>query len=174
METTTQPVLMILKTRDVKIPTRGTSTSSGIDFFIPEDLENLALTPIGNTFMETQQLVWNGFEIIPWMGVLIPTGIKTIIRPGFDLVFDNKSGIATKKGLVIGAKVIDSDYRGEIHIHLINTSNEKQYVYRGDKVAQAILRQVSLDFPLEIFEEQFKMFADTERGEGGFGSTGTK
>ncbi len=57
METTAQPVLMILKTRDVKMPARGTSTSSGIDFFIPEDLESLALTPIGNTFMETQQLV---------------------------------------------------------------------------------------------------------------------
>lgn len=89
-------------------------------------------------------------------------------------MFENKSGIAVKKGLVIGAKVIDADYRGEIHIHLINTSSFDQTVSLGDKVAQAILREVYLHDPKEITEDEFNEENNTERGEGGFGSTGTK
>lgn len=163
--------LKILKVRDVKTPNRGTKHSSGIDFFIPSDLENVQTTPSEgngeNTLLYIS--VVEGKIVIPaGKGILIPSGIKTIIAPCFDLVFENKSGVAVKKGLIIGAKVIDADYRGEIHIHLINTSSFDQTVSLGDKVAQAILREVYLVDPLEITEEEFNEENDTERGEGGF------
>lgn len=167
--------LKILKVREVKTPNRGTIHSSGIDFFIPSDLEIIHMTPSEGSNENTLLEVIEWEIIIPagkW--VLIPSGIKTIIAPCFDLVFENKSGVAVKKGLVIGAKVIDADYRGEIHIHLINTSNHDQSVSLGDKVAQAILREVYLTDPLEITEEEFNEENNTERGEWGFGSTGTK
>ncbi len=166
-------VLSILKIRDVKTPERGTASSSGIDFFVPNNLEWVEVTPKTNP--QNCRFEKDGsFKIHPGEGLLIPTGIKTVIQPGYDLVFDNKSGVAVKKGLVVGANVVDSDYRGECHIHVINTSKEVQTISAGDKIVQAIVRKVILDLPEEISEEDFNALSNTERGEGGFGSTWTK
>ncbi|MDD3302242.1 MAG: hypothetical protein PHN31_01705 [Candidatus Gracilibacteria bacterium] len=166
-------IVRYIRIRDVKNPQRGTLDSSGIDFFIPNDLERVKETPNDVDRIERFcEVVCGSISIQPGRGILIPTGIKTIIKSGYDMVFDNKSGIAVKKGLIIGAKVIDADYRGEIHIHLINSSDYVQFVKLGDKVAQAIIREVVLDDLEEIEENEFDLEDDTERGEGGFGSTG--
>ncbi|HMS90639.1 MAG TPA: hypothetical protein PKC87_00240 [Candidatus Absconditabacterales bacterium] len=164
--------MYIIKTREVKTPERGTELSSGIDFFIPTDLTEITVTPTETVIHDKKTIIDSEITIDPGCGALIPTGIKMIIEPGFDLVFDNKSGVASKKGLIIGAKVVDSDYRGEVHIHLINTTNSVQKLKLGEKVAQAIIRPVVLVSPQIITNEDFEKACNTERGEGGFGSTG--
>jgi dUTP pyrophosphatase len=140
------------KVRNVKSPSRGTPGSAGIDFFVPEDLY---------------------FDISPSKSSLIPTGIKVNIPDGFALIAFNKSGVALKKGLIVGACVIDSDYQGEIHMHVINTTSEHVHIESGEKLVQFLLIPVSHTDPQEVNLD--KLYErSTVRGSGGFGSTGLK
>lgn len=164
-----------IKCRDVKNPIRWFETSSWIDFFIPNDLTAVKLTPqISWSFM--MRMFDNDWHILlaPWEWLLIPSWIKTIIKSWYDLVFENKSWISTKQWLIIWAKVVDSEYRWEIHLYLINTSNTFTYIKLWQKVAQWILRKVELYNPKEISDEEFKKNEETERWEWGFGSTWEK
>lgn len=165
--------LKFLKTRDVQNPCRAYFDDSGIDFFVPNDLQKIQITPTKNNGLRNsaEDKDGNYFVVFPWEGLLIPTGIKLVIPTGFDMVFDNKSWIASKFGLVIGAKVIDASYRWEVHVHLINTGSLPQKVYQGQKIAQGILREVILWQPEEISQNYFTAEEDTMRGQGGFGST---
>ena len=164
--------IKFLKIRNVKNPTRANSSDSGIDFFIPNDLTEVQVTP--STFYGKEEVENWFITILPWTWVLIPTWIKTIIEEGYDLVFENKSGVSVKYWLVIWAKVVDSSYRWEVHIHLINTSKEVIKVELWQKVAQGVIRKVENDIPEEISEEEFKKFENTDRGSWGFGSTWEK
>lgn len=146
--------LKFIKTREVKSPVRGHETDAGIDFFIPEDFENKILAP--------------GED------VLIPSGIKVVVPKGFALIFKEKSGVATKKKLTIGACVVDSDYRGEVHLHLFNNGLDEVFLEAGDKITQGIIFPIALGTPTEVSEEEYSTYDNTERGEGGFGSTGVK
>ncbi|CAB4219234.1 Dut dUTPase [uncultured Caudovirales phage] len=144
--------MKISRIRDVKIPTRGTPKSAGIDFFVPNDYPELILLP-GNS-------------------ALIPTGIKADIPTGYMLTAFNKSGVATKQLLIKGAEVCDEDYQGEIHIHVINVGTTDQLITPGQKLIQFVLVPVFYDIIEDVpFEELYS--ETTERGEGGFGSTGT-
>ncbi len=103
-----------------------------------------------------------------------------------DLYVENKSGVATKKGLDVGACEIDPNYQGEIHLSLTNTSKEDVRIYEDDKITQLVPRvyvtdeaqiftDVAIDSDTGVSEEQFwEGFKYNNRGEGGFGSTGTK
>jgi dUTP pyrophosphatase len=144
-------LLKVSKVRDVKDPQRGTPGSAGIDLFIPNDYAGVAIAPQGS--------------------VLIPSGIKAKVPDGYALVAMNKSGVATKLGLVVGACVVDSDYQGEIHIHMINVSNRCVNLEPGQKIVQFLLLPVehcgiSIVPPEQLFD------STTTRGAGGFGSTG--
>jgi len=141
--------MKILKTRDVKTPSRGTSESAGIDFYVPNDFEDVVLQP-GES-------------------VLIPSGIKAQVPRGNALIAFNKSGVATKQGLMVGACVVDEDYEGIIHLHMTNTSNKEQLIKSGQKLVQFILLPVNYSEVQEVHELQSR---NTERGSGGFGSTG--
>jgi dUTP pyrophosphatase len=141
--------MKILKTRDVKTPSRGTSESAGIDFYVPNDFEDVVLQP-GES-------------------VLIPSGIKAQVPRGNALIAFNKSGVATKQGLMVGACVVDEDYEGIIHLHMTNTSNKEQLIKAGQKLVQFILLPVNYSEVREVHELQSR---NTERGSGGFGSTG--
>ncbi len=145
--------MRISKVRSVKTPGRGTPLSAGIDFYVPDDFEERVVSPSES--------------------ILIPSGIKVQVPKGYALVAFNKSGVAVKKSLVIGACLIDEDYQGEIHIHLINSGYEQQQVNPGDKVAQFVLVPVNYagieEVPLGCLYDEV-----TERGDGGFGSTGTR
>lgn len=141
--------MKISKCRAVKTPSRGTSQSAGIDFYVPEDFTTSVLQP-GES-------------------VLIPSGIKVQVPNGYMLTAFNKSGVATKQGLSIGACVVDEDYEGEIHLHLINTSNFNTLIEPGKKIAQFILIPVNYE-NVEVVEELESR--NTQRGAGGFGSTG--
>ena len=160
--------LRITKIRKVRTPEYGTSSSAGIDFFVPEDLQR-------------------NLYIGPKSDILIPSGIKADIPDGYMLVFKNKSGIATSQGamlcagkkpkatqpvssLIIGACVVDSDYQGEMHIHLINVGCQEVHIKPGMKIAQAVLVPVEHANIIEVLEED--LFSEvSERGEGAFGST---
>ena len=79
-----------------------------------------------------------------------------------------------KKGLMVGACVVDSDYQGEIHLHLINASNKTVTILPGDKLVQFLLVPVN-HCEVEVVENHEDLFdRETTRGSGGFGSTGTR
>lgn len=165
------------KVRDVKSPVRGTAQAAGIDFFVP-NYSPLFLVDLikKNPFVKCSIEDDTMYIVIPANGrVLIPSGIKTFMNPDTALIGANKSGVASKKGLVFGAHVIDSDYSGEIHINVINTSNEDVIVTCGEKLIQFIHTPVLLSPLEEVDKETYdKLHDKSERGEGGFGSTGTK
>lgn len=85
-------------------------------------------------------------------------------------IFFNKSSIG-QKGIVVGAQVVDSDYRGEIHLNVLNTSHENYVIKPGQKLTQMILQEFQKHSLLEVPEDIFDQF-QTIRGAGGFGSTG--
>lgn len=100
---------------------------------------------------------------------LIPTGIAISIPKNTVAVLSARSGLSYKKGITAanGIGVIDSDYRGEIFFSAINLSNEAYTVEPGDRVAQLMLMPV---YTMSLLEAD--TLDETERGEGGFGSTG--
>lgn len=106
----------------------------------------------------------------PGESVLVPSGVRAQIPEGYMLTAFNKSGIATKKGLVVGAQVCDEDYEGEIHLHLFNVSDASTVIEPGMKLTQFILVPVLYE-DVEVVDEL--PLRNTERGTGAFGSTGT-
>lgn len=144
--------MKIVKVRNVKTPTRGTSLSAGLDFYIPEDFK-------------TKQ-VW------PGEGIDILTGIKARIPQGCALIMFNKSGVATKHQLQVGACVVDEDYQGEIHLHVMNVGKGVVILKPGMKLVQGLVMPVFY-VGVEVLESEDELFPQlTERGQGGFGSTG--
>lgn len=147
--------MKLAKIRNVKTPTRGTIGSAGIDFFVPDDYPN-SLCKIG-----------------PGDRFFIPSGIKANVPEGYALIAFNKSGVALKKGLMVGACVVDSDYQGEIHLHLVNTSDQPVTIEAGDKLTQFLLVPVN-HCPVDVVDVDELFCEETTRGTGGFGSTGVK
>jgi len=147
--------MKFLKVRDVKSPNRGTPQSAGIDLFVPNDFESKTLTP--------------------GQSVLIPSGLKVNIPENHVFISFNKSGVATKKNLTVGACVIDEDYQGEIHIHLTNVGTEPTTINPGDKIIQCLLMPIVYE-SVDMVENEESLWEgkSTQRGEGGFGSTGIK
>lgn len=144
--------MKIVKVRNVKTPTRGTRLSAGLDFYIPEDFE-------------TKQ-VWPGESIN------VPSGIRARVPRRCALIMFNKSGIATKYQLQVGACVVDEDYQGEIHLHVMNVGKEVVILKPGMKLVQGLVMPVFY-VGVEVLESGDELFPQsTERGQGGFGSTG--
>ncbi len=108
-----------------------------------------------------------------WGASLIPSGIKADVPQGHALIAFNKSGVAVKKNLYVGASVVDEDYQGEIHINLTNVGREEVEINPGEKIIQFILLPVFYDTIEEVELENLYAGATT-RGEGGFGSTGVE
>ena len=109
--------------------------------------------------------------ILPNQSRLISTQIAIEIPQGYVGLIYARSGLATKKGLAPANKVgvIDSDYRGELLVCLHNHSNEPQTVLSGERIAQLVITPyLTCDFA------ESNELSDTARGQGGFGSTGTK
>jgi dUTP pyrophosphatase len=106
-------------------------------------------------------------EIAPMSRVQIPIGIAIEIPEGFVGLIWDKSGLSHKNGLKTLGGVIDSGYRGEVKVGLINLSSEVYLLEKGHKVAQMIIQKKETCEIVEVDE-----LSDTSRGEGGFGSTG--
>lgn len=100
---------------------------------------------------------------------IIPTGLFLEIPNGYEIQVRARSGMSIKHGITLinGVGTIDSDYRGELGIPVVNLSNEEYEIKSGDKVAQIILAKYEhLEFKLE------ESLEETERSDGGFGHTG--
>jgi len=153
--------LKVFKIRkNAKLPTRVYQTDAGMDlYYCPDGKRARALED-------------EGFAINTRESVLIPTGIKINIPYGFMLEVKNKSGIAFKRQLLVGACVIDPGYAGEVYVNLHNIGLKTQYLQPGDKIAQAVLVPI-IHCGIEEVPE-YKLSTNTERGEGGFGSTGDR
>ena len=102
---------------------------------------------------------------------LIPTGLAVSIPPGYEAQIRPRSGLALRHGIgmVNSPGTIDSDYRGEIGIILINWGAEPFMVRRGDRIAQMVITRVFRADLVEVND-----LDDTRRGQGGFGHTGTR
>jgi len=167
--------LIFTKTRNVKNPYRANPTDAGIDFFIPEYSEEFANEIIDKS-MSKISITETSIIMKPGDNILIPLGIKVIVKDGESLVAFNKSGIGAKKGLGHIAEVIDRCYEGEVHLNMINLSNEVQEIGFGQKAIQFIQLKISQDQPKEVSNQDYYDLCkiehtQSERGEGGFGST---
>lgn len=107
----------------------------------------------------------------PLERALVPTGIYIELPKGFEAQVRPRSGLAIKKGITVlnSPGTIDSDYRGEIGVILINLSNEEYVINDGDRIAQMVIAKHET-----ISWENVEILENTLRGEGGFGHTGEK
>lgn len=103
----------------------------------------------------------------PGCSATIPTGLKVSFPRGHYLRVAPRSGLAVKHGINVHAGVIDSDYRGEINVCLINHGAKMMEIKPGDRIAQIILEKCWMGIPERVFD-----LDKTERGQSGFGSTG--
>jgi dUTP pyrophosphatase len=106
-------------------------------------------------------------EIAPGGRAAVPTGVRLQIPPGHVGLVWPRSGLAVRHGIDTMAGVIDSDYRGEVRVVLVNHGEEPFRVARGDRIAQLLVQRVDRAVFAAV-----PAVDDTSRGEGGFGSTG--
>lgn len=116
------------------------------------------------------------YFLLPSLGrVNIPSGIYCQMQEnGRALIACNKSGIASKHGIIFGAQVVDFEYQGEIHINVINTSSEVVRIYEGQKLIQFLETPIFTSEIEEVEKLQELYKGATSRAAGGFGSTDKK
>jgi dUTP pyrophosphatase len=102
---------------------------------------------------------------------MFPTGLTVAIPPGFEIQVRPRSGLAAKRGVTVinTPGTIDSDYRGEIGVVLVNLSNEHAHIEPGERIAQLVVAKVE-----RARFELVESLDETSRGAGGYGSTGTR
>ncbi len=132
--------------QDIRLPSYAHPGDAGLDFFAPYDV-----------------------EIPPRGDVLINTCLRLEIPQGTVLIAFNRSSMALK-GIIKGAQVVDSSYRGILKIHLINLRDEPYRIEKGDKIIQFILLPYLQAHVKRASRDEINW--NTHRGEGGFGSTG--
>lgn len=111
----------------------------------------------------------DGVTLGPSERALIPTGLAMEIPTGFEVQVRPRSGLALKHGITLpnSPGTIDSDYRGPLGVIVLNTGNEPFHIAHGDRIAQLVVAPV-----VQAAFGLAKTLSDTERGTGGFGSTG--
>jgi dUTP pyrophosphatase len=134
-----------------------------------EGLDLPAYATQGAAGMDLQAAVAAPVTVPPGGRALIPTGLRVAIPEGHELQIRPRSGLALKHGITLPNTpgTIDSDYRGELGVILLNTSGDPFVVERGMRIAQAVLAPVLKAEWLEVAS-----LDETARGQGGFGSTG--
>jgi len=138
-------------------------------------LSNDVLTPKyetpGSSGMDIAAYIETNIIIKPGEKALVPTGFSLSIPQGYEVQIRPRSGLAAKKGITVlnTPGTIDSDYRGEIKVILINLSKDSFIVKNSERIAQMIVCPVK-----QVIMEEVKELSGTERGAGGFGSTGKK
>jgi dUTP pyrophosphatase len=140
--------IKIVNTSSNPLPEYATKGASGMDIRASLDIP-LTLQPLERN--------------------LVPTGLFVEIPQGYEIQIRPRSGLAIKQGITClnTPGTIDSDYRGEIKIILINLSSEEQVIHPGDRIAQMIIQKTErAEF------EQVEILNNTERAAGGFGHTG--
>lgn len=140
------PVKRLPNFEGLELPAYATDGAAGMDVLAAEDV-----------------------SLAPGARHAVATGLAFAIPPGFEIQVRPRSGLALKHGITVPNTpgTIDSDYRGELKVILINHGAETFEIRRGDRVAQLVLAPVTRASWLEVDE-----LDQTTRGEGGFGSTG--
>jgi dUTP pyrophosphatase len=136
--------------RDLPLPQRASPGSAGLDLRAAVD---------------------DPLTLEPGAIALVPTGLVLEIPPGWEGQVRPRSGLAVRHGVTLANApgTIDSDYRGEVKVALVHLGHEPYTVRRGDRIAQLLLAPVPEVEVVEVDE-----LTDSGRGEGGFGSTGTR
>lgn len=140
----------IVNKSDFQSPFYATELSAGMDLYA--DLESpVVLRPLERA--------------------MIPTGIYIELPRGYEAQIRPRSGLAAKKGVTVlnAPGTVDADYRGEIKVILVNLSSEDFVVERGERVAQMVVAKYE-----KVEWEEVSELSDSERGAGGFGSTGNR
>lgn len=134
--------------RDIPLPEYATAHSSGLDLRTNADI-----------------------AIAPGQVILAPTGIAVEIPEGYEGQVRPRSGLAAKHGITAlnSPGTIDSDYRGELKVILINHGKEPVSFHRGDRIAQMVISKYE-----RVIIEEAEVLEETARAEGGFGHTGVK
>ena len=125
----------------------------------------------GSAGMDIRATLSEPILLKPLQRALVPTGLYIELPDGYEAQVRPRSGLAIKKGLSVlnSPGTIDSDYRGEIKVILINLSNESVIVNTGERIAQIVISKYEKATLTEVDE-----LSDSERGSGGFGHTGVK
>jgi dUTP pyrophosphatase len=129
---------------DAQLPTRGSEGAAGYDL---QSVESCV--------------------ILPGKRAVVATGLSIELPPGVYGRIAPRSGLAVKHGIQVGAGVVDADYRGEVKVVLFNHDSNPYVIKPGYRIAQLVLERCETPEVEEIFDT-----SDTQRGEGGFGSTG--
>lgn len=158
------PVKIVLMSPDVAVPKYASAGAACFDLaarLLPEQLQKL-------------ENGGEGLVIPPGDVVTVGTGIKFEVEPGWRLDVYSRSGTWFKsrvRGAAQGRGTIDSDFRGEVMVSIENRGDKPFVIAQGDRIAQAELNEVTQAEFIVVSEEEL---SSTDRGEGGFGSTGTK
>ena len=146
------------KLRDSAIdPVRANPSDAGLDvFYCPSDNRDSVKLPAGES-------------------IVLETGLKFGVPHGFMLEVKNRSSVASKMKLVVGACVIDPGYNGELYVNLINVGKHDQIIENGAKIAQVVMVPVIHFRARKIMSDVLydSNICISNRGTGGFGSTGT-
>lgn len=123
----------------------------------------------GSAGLDLRAYLKEPIALKPLQRALVPTGLYMELPEGFEAQIRPRSGLALKKGLSVlnSPGTVDSDYRGEIKIIIINLSNETAILNTGERMAQMVISEVERIVLVEVEE-----LNETKRGEGGFGHTG--
>ncbi|MEI8395210.1 MAG: dUTP diphosphatase [Rhodospirillaceae bacterium] len=145
------PMVQLPHADGLPLPAHATAGAAGLDL--------MAAVPEGKPV-----------TLAPGARVLVPTGLTIALPPGFEGQVRPRSGLALNHGITVlnSPGTIDSDYRGEVGVILINHSDQAFVVERGQRIAQLVVAPVTYVVALACTG-----LADTGRGAGGFGSTGT-
>ncbi len=144
---------------DVRPPVRANPSDAGLDvFFCPTDPSVSAV------------------RIEPNQSLVLPTGLRFGVPHGYMLEVKNRSSVAAKRSLIVGACVVDSGYDGEVFINLHNVGSEDQHIMAWDKIAQVVLVPVVHFRALETSGDLYDWYPITisNRGVGALGSTDDK
>lgn len=119
-----------------------------------------------------------GYDLVASEDIVIGPNERSLVSTGISIEIPNdcyarvapRSGLAVKKGIQVGAGVVDSSYRGEVKVLLFNHGNNIFEIKKGDRIAQMIFEKIYT--PSQLVEVPYEELSNSSRGDGGFGSTG--
>jgi len=143
-------IVQLPNARGLELPAYGTAGAAGMDL--------RAAIPDGEPL-----------TLAPGARAMVPTGLRIAVPEGFEAQVRPRSGLAVKHGIscVNTPGTIDSDYRGEVHVVLINLGQEPFTLRRGERIAQMVIAAYA-----RVEWDEVESLDETDRGAGGFGSTG--
>jgi dUTP pyrophosphatase len=151
---------------DAKLPTRSTSKAMGLDLYCVADDEFKPIDYLNHNRGDLKG-VEIAYKLYPGERHVFHTGFKAQIPDGYGVIYGDRSGNSVKRGLHYLGGRIDSDYRGEWMVCLINLDNYSHTIKPGDKIIQITFVKLA-----DIHPFQVDKLPETDRGEKGFGSSG--